>query len=117
MTEVTQVLSPVEQGDPHAAATVAAGLRRKLEATPERPSAELPESKIPAGKRRGQFVEVTGAQRPQEHEPSPAVTFNRRQVAVFRLDCTHCRDSLGELKEKRPRQTTSLKVVSEGPPP
>jgi hypothetical protein len=37
----------------------------------------------------GQFVEVTSAQRLQAHEPSPAVTFNRRSVAVFRLDCTH----------------------------
>jgi hypothetical protein len=26
----------------------------------------------------GQIVEVTGAQRPQEHEPSPVVTFDRR---------------------------------------
>jgi hypothetical protein len=117
MTDVTQVLSAIEQGDPLAAVTVAAGLRRKLEATPERPSAELPESKIPAGKRRGQFVEVTGAQRPQEHEPFPAVTFNRRQVAVFRLDCAASRDSLEELEQKRPRSTTPLKPLPVGSPP
>ena len=30
-------------------------------------------------------------------------------VAVFRLDCTHCRASLEEFEEKRTRQTTSLK--------
>jgi hypothetical protein len=49
----------------------------ELEVTPERPAAELPETKVPLGKRSGQFVEVTGAQRLQEHEPSPVVTFNR----------------------------------------
>src|SRR5262245_35065641 len=50
----------------------------ELELTPERPAAELPETKVPAGKRCGQFVKVTGAQRLQEHEPSPVVTLNRR---------------------------------------
>src|SRR5262249_55450434 len=29
---------------------------KKLKATPERPAAELPETKVPAGKRAGQFV-------------------------------------------------------------
>jgi hypothetical protein len=50
----------------------------ELEMTPERPAAELLETKVPPGKRSRQFVEVTGAQRLQEHEPSPVVTFNRR---------------------------------------
>ena len=44
----------------------------KLELTPKRSVAELPKTKVPAGKRCGQFVEVPGAQRLQEHEPSPA---------------------------------------------
>jgi hypothetical protein len=60
----------------------------ELELTPERPTAELPETKVPPGKRLGQFVEVTGAQRLQKHEPSPVATVNRHPVAVFRLDCT-----------------------------
>jgi hypothetical protein len=50
----------------------------ELELTPERPAAELLETKVPLGKRSRQFVEVTGAQRLQEHEPSPVVTFHRR---------------------------------------
>jgi hypothetical protein len=50
----------------------------ELKVTPERSAAELPETKIPAGKRCGQFVEVTGAQRLHEHEPSPGGTFPRR---------------------------------------
>jgi hypothetical protein len=41
----------------------------------------------------------------------------RKRFAVFRLDCTYCRDSLEEFEEKRTRQTTSRKVVSEGSPP
>jgi hypothetical protein len=49
----------------------------ELEVTPERPAAELPKTKVPAGKRCGQFVEVMGVQRLQEHEPSPVGTFNR----------------------------------------
>ena len=53
-------------------------LLEKLELTPKWSAAELPETKVPAGKRCGQFVEVTGAQRLQEHEPSPVVTLNRR---------------------------------------
>jgi hypothetical protein len=51
---------------------------KELELAPERPAADLPEAMIPAGKRCGQFVEVTGVQRPQEHEPSPVGTFHRR---------------------------------------
>ena len=39
------------------------------------------------------------------------------QFAVFRLDCTYCRDSIKDFEEKRTRQTTSRKVVSEGSPP
>jgi hypothetical protein len=50
----------------------------ELELTPERPTAELPETKVPLGKRSRQFIELTGVQRLQEHEPSPVVTFNRR---------------------------------------
>src|SRR5215469_13146085 len=47
---------------------------QKPEVTPERPAAELPETKVPPGKRSRQFVEVTGAHRLQEHEPFPVVT-------------------------------------------
>jgi hypothetical protein len=36
----------------------------------------------------------TDTQRLQEHASSPVVTFNRRSVAVFRLDCTSSRDNL-----------------------
>jgi hypothetical protein len=50
----------------------------ELELTPERPAAELRETKVPAGKRFGQFVEVTGAQCLQEQELSPVARFNRR---------------------------------------
>ena len=74
---------------------------KKLKATPERPAAELPETKVPAGQRCGQFVEVISAHRLQEHEPSPVATFNRRSVAVFRLECTLSRHKLEELEEKR----------------
>ena len=42
---------------------------------------------------------------------------NRRYVAAFRLDCTSSIDSLEEFEEKRTRQTTSRKVVSEESPP
>src|SRR5215469_10868989 len=55
-----------------------------------------------------QFVELTSAQRLQQHKPFPVVTVNYRQIAVFRLDCTHCGDSLEEFEQKRTRQTTSL---------
>jgi hypothetical protein len=79
----------------------------ELELTSEGSAAELPETKIPLGKRLGQLVEVTGAQRLQEHEPSPVATFHRRSIAVFRLDRTPSRASLEELEEKRPRPTTS----------
>ena len=89
----------------------------ELELTPERPAAELPGTKVPPGKRSGQFVEVTGAQRLQEDEPSPVVTFNRGSVAVFRLDCAASRDSLEELEQKRPRSTTPLKPLPVGSPP
>jgi hypothetical protein len=71
----------------------------ELEVTPERPAAELPETKVPAGKGSGQFVEAAAAQSPQEYEPSPVDTFRRRYVAVFRLDGTHSRDNLVELEE------------------
>jgi RNA polymerase sigma-70 factor (ECF subfamily) len=47
--------------------------------------AELPKTMIPAGKRFGRLVEVTGSQRLQGHEPSPVARFNGRSVAVFRL--------------------------------
>src|SRR5262249_20133597 len=80
-----------------------------LELTPKRSAAELPDTKVPLGKRADQFVEVTGAQRLQEHESSPVVTFNRRSIAVFRLDCTPCRASLKESEQKRTRHTTSLR--------
>jgi hypothetical protein len=46
--------------------------------TPESPAAELPETKIPLGERLGQLVEVTRAQRLQEHAPSLVATFHRR---------------------------------------
>jgi hypothetical protein len=119
MSEVTRILSAIEQGDHHSAEQllplVYDELRKlaaqklaqevpgqTLEATalvheaylwlvgnePEAhwnsrghffaAAAELPETKIPLGKRSRQFVEVTGAQRLQEHEPSPGVTFNGR---------------------------------------
>jgi hypothetical protein len=55
----------------------------ELKLTPERPAAELPEPKVPTGKCFGQFVEVTGAQGLQEHEPRPVNTFNRREVCSF----------------------------------
>jgi hypothetical protein len=51
---------------------------KQLKATPERPAAELPKTKILAGKRFGQFVEVPAAQRLQAHEPSPVAKFHRR---------------------------------------
>src|SRR5262249_9823784 len=52
---------------------------KEMEVPPERPAAELPETKVPPrGKRSRQLVEVTGAQRLQEHEPSPVNTFHRR---------------------------------------
>jgi hypothetical protein len=63
-------------------------------------AAFIGETKVPAGKRSGQLVEVTGAQRPQEHESSPVVTFLRRSIAVFRLDGSPCRDSLEEFEQK-----------------
>jgi hypothetical protein len=53
-------------------------LLRKLELTPKWSAAELPETKVPAGKRCGQFVDVTAAQRLQEQEPSPVATFHHR---------------------------------------
>jgi hypothetical protein len=68
-------------------------------------SAELLETKIPVWERSSQLVEVTGAQRLQEHEPFPIVTFHRRYVAVFRLDCSQCGDSLKEFEAKRTRQS------------
>jgi hypothetical protein len=55
----------------------------ELELTPERPAAELPETKVPPGKCSGQLVEVTGAQGLQEHEPCPVNAFNRREVCSF----------------------------------
>jgi hypothetical protein len=51
---------------------------QELELAPERPAAELPETKIPLRERLSQLVEVTGAQGLQEHEPSPVITFHRR---------------------------------------
>jgi hypothetical protein len=51
---------------------------KELEFAPERPAADLPQAMIPAVEPLGQFVEVMGAQRPQEHEPSPVATFHRR---------------------------------------
>jgi hypothetical protein len=72
----------------------------ELELTLEGSAAELPETKVPPWERSGQFVEVTGAQRLQEHEPSPVATFNHRSIAVFRLDCTHCRENRKSLKKK-----------------
>jgi hypothetical protein len=49
----------------------------ELDLAPERPAAELPETKIPLWERLSQLVEVTSTQRLQEHEPSPVVTFYR----------------------------------------
>jgi hypothetical protein len=66
--EVTRILSAIEQGDSHAAEQLLPLVYeelRKLAAqklTPERPAAELPKTKVPAGKGSGQLVEVTGAQ-------------------------------------------------------
>ena len=51
---------------------------QELELTPEWSAAELPETKISLWERLGQLVEVTGAQRLQEHEPSPVDMFHRR---------------------------------------
>jgi hypothetical protein len=72
------------------------------------PAAQLLETKVLAGKCPRRFVEVTGAQHLQEHESSPVVTFNRCQVAVFRLDCGHYRDSLKVFEELRTRHTTAF---------
>lgn len=73
----------------------------KLELTPKWSSTDLPETKVPPGKHIGQLVEVTGAQRPQLHEPSPVAEINRRQVAVFRLECTHFRHRLEEFEKRK----------------
>jgi hypothetical protein len=55
-----------------------ASLLEEMELTSEWSTAELAATKIPLWERLGQFVEVTGAQRLQEHEPSPVATFHRR---------------------------------------
>jgi hypothetical protein len=89
----------------------------ELKAAPERPAAELPETKAPPRERSGQLVEVTGAQRLQQHRPSPVAMCPRRQFAVFRLDCSPAAHTLEELDEKRPHEATSLKSVPEGSPP
>jgi hypothetical protein len=39
--------------------------------------------------------------RTQDHQPSPVATSHRHSIAVFRLDCTPCRDSIEEFEEKR----------------
>jgi hypothetical protein len=62
----------------------------ELDLTPERPVAELPDTKVPPLEHFGQLVEVAGAHRLQKHEPSPAATRYRRQVAVFRLALDAC---------------------------
>jgi hypothetical protein len=50
----------------------------ELDLAPEWSAAELPETKIPLRERLSEFVEVTGSQRLEEHEPSPVITFHRR---------------------------------------
>ena len=44
--------------------------------------------------------------------PAGLLAGNRRQIAVFRLECTHSRDSLEELEEKRPSKALELQVSS-----
>jgi hypothetical protein len=62
-------------------------------------AAELPGTKLPRRERFGQFVEITDLQRLHGHTPSPVDTVNHWRIAVFRLDCTHARDSLEELEK------------------
>jgi hypothetical protein len=45
-------------------------------------------------------AEVTGAERLQDHGPSPVATSDRHSIAVFRLDWTHFPDRLEEFGEK-----------------
>ena len=89
---------------------------KELEFAPERPAAELPEAKIPPRERLGQLVEVTGAQRLQKHEPSPVATFNRRQIAVFRLDCTDARHRIPWKRIEGIPGNKLLELVPEGSP-
>jgi hypothetical protein len=43
-------------------------------------------------------------------ELSPVARFNRRQVAVFRLDCTHSRHNLEELEEKNETESKDTTI-------
>ena len=76
---------------------------KELEFAPERPAAELPDAQVPAAEPLGQLVGVTGSQRLQEHERPPVALCRRRQIAVFRLDCTPAKHILEEFAEKNPR--------------
>ena len=73
-------MKPAVAGYPH---DLDASELKELELALERPATDLPEAMIPAVEPLGQFVEVTGAQRLQEHEPSPGGTFNRREFCSF----------------------------------
>jgi hypothetical protein len=88
----------------------------ELEFAPERPAAKLPEAKFP-GQPLGQLVEATGAQRLQEHERLPLPHSSVARLQFSDLPCTHAANTVGQFDEKRPRQTTSLKVVSAGSRP
>jgi hypothetical protein len=79
-------------------------------------AAELPETKAPPRERGGQLVGVTGAQRLQQHGPSPVATCPRRPFAAFRLDRTPAAPTLEGFDEQRPHQTTFLRSVPEGSP-
>ena len=72
-------------------------LLKELDLTPEPSTAELSKTKIPAGKRFGQLVEVTRPQRLEVHARSPLGRFNRRQIAVFRLALYPCRSYPGSV--------------------
>jgi hypothetical protein len=90
----------------------------ELKATPERPVAKLPETKVPPGKRFGQFVEVTGPERLQKHEPAPVATFNCRKLQFSDLIVPIPEIVWKTLrrKEKTPEQKPSLKSLPEGSP-
>jgi hypothetical protein len=99
--------------------------RPELVSLPTRDS-ELTRGACPLGRRVKRMVvwndrtipeiEVTGAQRPQEHERPPLPHSGVAGLQFSDLHCTHAANTVGQFDEKRPRQTTSLKVVSEGSP-
>jgi hypothetical protein len=75
---------------------------KELEFAPERPTADLPEAKIPPAEPLGQLVGVTGSQRLQEHEASPDARFNRRRLQFSDLIIL-----MPEIAWKRLKRSTS----------